>query len=457
MKKILFIQPHKTFIGDHKDAFVRPIPSISAMAILGQLKDYDTYFIDASADDLKNCFPYNEHINLIGMNKKTILKRISEISPDIILMNSSFATEYFVVNWLAEIIKENFDTPIIVGGQQASIRPEWHLESENIGSVIRGEGELIIRKVIEDATEGKLRPVYEQERLANLDQPWEIDKIMLRDDSGKTRYPLSIALRNSAMYLPSEKNSNEPTGVLYFSRGCPYGCKYCSAVTRNGREIRHVSLNRMINHIEESIKLGMSTFVNESDAFGIHPLDISMFEYFGELRRQGKDIDIINTNGFFVRYFFENGKISKRKIRLLKNAGLSVITLAVESFDERYNNGKFKGITHKNIKELVKSLRDEGIKTDVYFIVGFPDQTKEEMQKDMELLRDLYADTFTVRILTLFPGAEYYENALVDGKFTEEEYKKEILKGYGFYETTSEFLNLSKVSLKDIKAIIREK
>lgn len=456
MKKVLFIQPHKTFIGEYRDDFVRPVPSTAAMAILGQLKNYETYFLDAMADNVDNSFAYNGHINMVGISKEEIQDRISEIMPDVILLTSTFAAEYFAVNWLAEAIKEKFRIPIIVGGQQASIRPEWHLETGNIDSIVKGEGELIIRKAIEDSVEGKLQRIYVQERLSDLDQPFEMNKIMLKA-GGKTRYPLSSTLRNPSLYLPEGENIENPTGVLYFSRGCPYGCKYCSAVDRNGRNIRHASLERMVDHIKESLSLGISTFTNGSDAFGIHPLDIRLFEHLGNLRQKGENINLVNTNGFFVRYFFENGELSEDKVKLLKDAGVGVVSLTIDSFNEKYNNNKFKDIDNRNLIGLVEFLRHEKIKTDVYMIVDFPDQTIEEMKKDIRLARGLGADTVTVRALELFPGAQYYEEAIAQCRFTERQYKEEILKGYSFYKVRSELLNLSRVPLNEIKAIVEER
>lgn len=452
MKKVLFIQPHKIIVGKEKDAFVRPMPSLPAMTILGQLKeDYETDFIDATADNLNNVFSYNENIQFLGMGKEEILGKISAINPDVILLTSMFSAEYFVVNWMAKTIKEMFDLPIIVGGHHASLLPKWHLEEGNIDSVIIGEGELIIKNAVSYALSGKLKRIYEGKRLHNLDQPWEIEKVMF-NDQGRARYTVGNTIRNPGLYASNE-NPDNPVGVLYMSRGCPFECPFCNAAGKDGKKLRHMSLEASIRLVEDFERLGASILQNESDAFCLHPNDIKFLEYIAAQREKGIKINLINTNGLFVRYFFPAGDFSKERADLLKNAGLDTISLSIDSFNHEYNNNKLEGISYWQIKEAVGYLKSVGLKIDIYLIVGFPNQTKEEMDKDLELASGLGADILTIRALEILPGTRYYDEAVQQGKLAENQYKEMMGKGYSFYGITKSRLNLSSISLDELKEI----
>jgi len=53
----------------------------------------------------------------------------------------------------------------------------------------------------------------------------------------------------------------------------------------------------------------------------------------------------------------------------LAESGFNVITLSVETYNQRFN-GKidFSRITHANIKSLISSIRKKGMKTETYII-----------------------------------------------------------------------------------------
>jgi coproporphyrinogen III oxidase-like Fe-S oxidoreductase len=79
----------------------------------------------------------------------------------------------------------------------------------------------------------------------------------------------------------------------------------------------------------------------------------------------------------------------------------------------------------------------------------FPEQTEEELRDDIKLVAGLAPciDQTTWRSLTYFPGTHYYDEAIRNGKFTEQEYRALLDKGYSFYKPNPK-LNLSKI--KDI-------
>lgn len=471
MSKLIFIQPHKSvpykilertgkdFLSKNTDGFVRAIPSLPAMTILGALPNYKRYFLDATADNPSNILPYNDNIALIGSNDEEILDRISEINPNYILMTSMFTAEYFSINRLIQLIKNHFDVPIIVGGHHATLRPNWHLEA-GADIISFGEGETNVEEILEALKEkrsfsningiaylknGKLRIQGNSEILKSLDRNWDI-RTVLKDQKGNNRYPLSITIRNPFLYLPKNTDLGDNSGVLYASKGCSYDCEYCDATERDGRKIRHMSLERMIDLTEEFISFGANTLHNESDTFGIHPIDKEYLEWVAEQRKNNRNINLINTNSFFARYFFQNGEFLPKRVDLLKNAGFKTVTVSIESFNEKYNKGKLRGINISQLRDCFSYIKQQNLNLDVYMMYLFPNQTEEELKHDIQNVESLshLVDSTTWRSLMYFPGTRYFNWAIKNHKFTEKEYRKLIDGGLSFYSPSDRF-NFSKI------------
>lgn len=427
------------------------------MTILGTVPDtIERKFIDATADDPFTLIPFNDEVLLVGSPYEKILDSIAQEKPDAILMSSMFTTEYFACNELARRIKEKFSTPIIVGGHQATLRPSWHLDENSIDYVVRGEGEKSVAPLIQfldrekhidevpglsyRTAQGTLVHNPLASPLADLDQDWDLETVLL--DEGRPRYPLRLTTRNPELYLPPEEKQENNTGVLYASRGCAYACRYCNATERDGKKIRHMSLEHMTGLLQSFQSLGANTFHNESDTFGIHPLDR---EFLAKTASLG--INLVNTNAFFLRYFFPKSTFSQKRAQLVKDAGLHTVTISIESFQEKYNNGKWRGVSPGQVKDAVEHMHGMGLKTELYMMYLFPGQTEEEFRRDRQLAEYVgsSADSITWRSLMLFPGTSYYAEALQKGLIDEEAYKQDIRRGWSFYKPNKRY-NLSRIA-----------
>jgi len=457
--RILFIQPHKAvltediergshskFLAETTDSFARVVPSLPAMTILGALPEYEHHFIDATADEPGNIFKYNDKVSLIGLSDDHLLDEISGINPGAILITSMFTAEYYSANRIISMIKRNFDIPVIVGGHHATLRPEWHLEA-GADIIVPGEGETSIKGTIEAIKKGKTaNPQKKQDNTRyDLSTDWDIETVLKRKD-GSNRYPLSAVTRNHRLYLPEKASPGSSTGVLYASRGCPYSCEYCNATERDGKRIRHMPLEKMISLTEKFISLGANTFHNESDTFGIHPFDKEYLKWAAGERMKDREINLANNNSFFARYFFREGRFLPERADLLRDAGFRTITISIESFNEKYNRGKLKGISIPSIRDCFSYIKQQGLNLDIYMMYLFPGQTEEELKQEIRKAEELsmYADAITWRSLTYFPGTEYYDWAIRTGKFTEQEYKEIINQGISFYHVSDRF-NFSRI------------
>ncbi len=205
-------------------------------------------------------------------------------------------------------------------------------------------------------------------------------------------------------------------------------------------------------------KYGVNIFQNQADTFGLHPKDAEFLELLSEYRKEHPNITLVNNNAFFVRIFFDFANGSQIKtgfISLLKDAGFKVLTLAVETFAQRFNRKiDFKQITLEMIRNLIAEIKKAGLKVELYMVYAFPGQTREEIVKDKTAIRELLtvADSVVWRSLTYFPGTEYYRFLMT--KMPESEYREKIANGVGFYNLVEEF-NFSDIPTSELKAIVQ--
>lgn len=235
------------------------------------------------------------------------------------------------------------------------------------------------------------------------------------------------------------------------------GCEYCSSFQREGKKIRHMGGKKLFGQIKLlHEKYGVDVFYNQADAFGLHKEDKIFLELMGKYRKKKPKIVLYNPNAFFLRIFFNNGKINKKFVLLLKKAGFNVITLAIDTFNQRFNSKMdFKKISFRMIKNLCKFIKKQGLKIDIYMMHGFPGETIEELENDIGKANSLkkIVDEISTGFLMVFPGCSYYKKAISEKWFTEEEYKKKIKEGYSFSKLNN-FFNFTKIPAKKLERLI---
>jgi radical SAM superfamily enzyme YgiQ (UPF0313 family) len=178
-----------------------------------------------------------------GYNSKTFIEDISEPDwkelekADVIGISSITSTAPRAFQ-LAEKFRSK-GIPIIMGGPHSTFLPEESLRHSDF--VIRGEGEDTILELIEHFESGKslkeIQGLSYREGDVIIHNP---DRPLIRDlDSGPI--PDLNVVHNW------QKRTVIPIAT---SRGCPFGCKFCSVIQMFGRKYRFKSIDRVIHEIK---------------------------------------------------------------------------------------------------------------------------------------------------------------------------------------------------------------
>ena len=466
-ERILFVAPAKLYpvdVAGNPIQHVRENVSLPALTVLGSLKSegFNVDFIDLSADDYQTQTRVNAHTYRFGLPDEVVVDRIRETKPLALLVTSMFSTEQQMVDDLTSEVKRAYPhLPIVAGGIHATLQPDWTLEQDNIDLVVLGEGEKTIGRLLRqiqvegvDAVKSRGRIVSSNPQLQNLDKPWALDEVLLRQ--GDYRYN-DRSSRRSQIYAHLTQANWVRNFSLYYSRGCPIHCDYCTTSERDGTKVRHMGSERMLRDFRLlHEKYGVQIFYNQADTFGLHIEDVEFLTRVGEYKREHPDFVLNNPNASFVRIFFpksNNYELDEGLLDLFAGAGFNVMTLAVETFNQRYNKKiDFADVPHIKIKDLVSAIHERGMKTELYMMYAFPDQTPEELAHDERIVEALSnVDEVAWQICMVFPGTQYYRRGLKEGWFTEASYRATLREGYFFHHLPEAF-NFSQISASELKA-----
>lgn len=199
---------------------------------------------------------------------------------------------------------------------------------------------------------------------------------------------------------------------LLTTRGCPYPCIYCNTPGLSGKKLRHRNLDFVIEELRFlKNRYGIKRFSIVDDEF---TLDMKYATGFCRRLIDSK-LDLRWDCPVGVRLDSLNPEL----LRVMEQAGCECIAVGIESGSDRIQKLIKKNVTVEKIREKAGMIADcSRIKIIGYFMIGFPDETEEEILETINLATSLplYRANFTIVIA--IPGTELFREAVREGKIT---------------------------------------
>ncbi len=189
------------------------------------------------------------------------------------------------------------------------------------------------------------------------------------------------------------------------SRGCPYGCIFCTTPRMFGRKVRFRQPLLVVDEIEVIYrKYGFSQINVVDDTFTLnHP---HATELCRELIRRNLPIK--------WSIFSRVDTLTAELLDLMREAGCTYMLFGVESGNREVLNNIKKGITPEKVRNGVKLATAAGIGSFASFIMGLPGETPERARETMALAKELserWGTQYGFHYLSPFPGTELSERA----------------------------------------------
>ena len=374
----------------------------------------------------------------IGMNFEEIANSVSQRGYDFVGINSNFTCQTRMAIETARAIRNaSPNIRVYTGGINARALRERFLATGYFDGVCLTEGELSFPKMVEAHFKGKtvegvagVAFVYNGKTKENpVDEtcfPRSLDDLPM---PAWEKLPFDKYEKISSPHGVDVTGTNYRYAPQMTSRGCRFQCVYCHISQEKGRgisgligRIRTHSVDRVIEETETLKKLGVEKIYLEDDSLLAGKK--RMYEIFGILKDRG--LAVANVNGVNLIDFFEkrkNGRwtIDYEFIQLLRNGGFEQMVFPAESgcqrILDRYASGKVN-LDRMDLSKLMREITASGIKAPVNMMLGFPDETEQEMQQSIDLskrLMDSGAPYVTFFIPIPFPGSKLFDIAINEG------------------------------------------
>ncbi len=301
--------------------------------------------------------------------------------------------------------------PVILGGSHPTVLPQQSLNYTLADLAAVGEGELTLLRVL-DAFGGK----------GTTDI---IPSLAYRKNGDIALNPRAELINPiDALPIPDRSFINRAHyfgEVIMTGRGCPFNCAYCASRNIWGRRVRLRSVSSIIQELallrkeaeeEEAestrnpsrgerpgrwvVKVVDDTFtVNRKRT--IQVLDeiimegLNCFEFTGGVRADTLDEEVVDR---------------------MKAANFKRVTLGVESGSPRILKMIRKGETNEDVKRAVRLLRQVGIKSHAFFMIGLPDETPEDIKLSKELILETQPDHVEINMVTPYPGTDIFDKLM---------------------------------------------
>jgi len=225
------------------------------------------------------------------------------------------------------------------------------------------------------------------------------------------------------------------TAPIITTRGCPGMCNFCSAFNVNGRIIRTRSPENVLKEMLLLYnKYDVNKFMFQDNCFtSIKENLIRLCELIIE---EGMEIEWDCVS------YERLDNLTDETLSLMYRAGCRMIHMGVESGSPNVRRVMNKSGSLEEITEKVRIIQRNSIKVCAFFMIGFPEETKQEMKKTIKYAFFLGAELVMFTICFPLPGTQVYS-------YIKEKYKFDRIDWANFDIYTSQY-PISKLSSMEL-------
>jgi anaerobic magnesium-protoporphyrin IX monomethyl ester cyclase len=346
------------------------------------------------------------------------INRVKQEKPDLLAF-SVVTNQWEYAKKLASWIKQDLSLTTICGGVHALVAPEQILDSGVFDYIMRGECEEAFLEFVERMANGQ-----SVDDLQNLGyrKNGRIHVNPVRPLPALEPLPFKDYEVMDFQKLIDVKNG---WVGLMASRGCPFSCTYCFnhkmvATYRADLKcsfsklhyIRRFSVEQMAEEIRYLLKNyeNIRMFIFDDDLF---TFDKSYVKEFCAAYKKITDLPfVVNAH---VRFF------DQECANILADANCRIVKFGVESGSERVRKTILnRHMSNEQIIEAIRHVREAGMHSSVFVIIGFPHEDPEDVFATIRLLARARPGRFRWTYFFPFPGTEAHRISQESGLIDEE-------------------------------------
>ncbi len=337
-----------------------------------------------------------------------LLAYIAQTKPDIVGVTVYSQALRNVKEILDKIREQNPEIITIVGGPHPSAVPGHALKYLNNADYgINGEGEIPLKHLMTILEKRTKNPedvpglIWREKEFIRWNPKIEYDNL---DELGFPAWDLI----NPSRYFDSPDYKGKTTAI-HTSRGCPYGCGFC---VKLGRKLRYHNIERVYEQIKFlNEQYGVVRFIIGDEGFPINPKYVKDFCRY--VIKKGDNFSYVAYCGLRLN------SIDDEMCELMKQANFHrIICFGIEAGSPRVRKLMNKNLSQETIFRGIQILKKHGFKLAGNFILGYPGETKKEMEETIRLALKLKLWTAAFAPFIPLPGSLATNKLIEEGELS---------------------------------------
>ena len=408
--KVLLVHPYVTSFVPNA-TMNEPLGLLSLATYLESTlgSEVDVKILDLFALGYDQCTKRGQKFVTGLFRKDNIIEYANNLHPDVIGITSNFTAYAEDSLEVAKILKNYFgDVPVVLGGAHVTMSAEEVLGDHHyIDYVVRGEGELTFYELINAIkfdgdigsinglsfrnSRGKVISNPDRELVSDINMLPIVDRKYVDMERYKKINSKSLAFTR-----------NQSIATIMTSRGCPFDCIFCSTKVMWRRHWRPRSAENIVKEIEYLVT-----------EYGINEIAIEDDQFVVNKKRVNEICDLIIERQINVTFSIPAGTsiwlVDFELLKKMKEVGFYRLCFPVETGSQKTLKFIRKPIDLAKVKETIKMAHSLGYWTQGNFIIGFPYETKEEIEQTIRFAYDSGLDYVFFFIAKPYAGADMYD------------------------------------------------
>lgn len=388
---ILFTHAYYLSDDPKEQKIMKPYPPLGLLYVSGYLKS-------------KNIS--NDVFDTTFSNQTTQLEFILEKKPKVICIYTNLMTKIEVIKLMKILKTETYNIPkIVLGGPDVTYNVENYLKA-GADFLVIGEGE--------ETTFELYQAIINNSDIHQINGIAFIENNLIIQTKARTKFKelneLPLPNREAISmqkYLETWKNNHGKSSMtISTQRGCPYTCKWCSTAVY-GQSYRR----RPAHLVVEEMKMLKEKYNPDAIWFVDDVFTVShkwLTEFHSEITKKNAIIPF--------ECITRAERLNDEILQLLKEIGCFRIWIGAESGSQKIIDLMDRRVDINHVKKMIQDTNAIGIETGTFVMVGYPEETIEDIDKTIQYLKEAKPTQYTITIAYPIKGTSLYNE--IEDKIT---------------------------------------
>ncbi len=341
-----------------------------------------------------------------GESLEKAVKAARSYGPDVIGL-SLMSFEAPVMTSLSKLLKQALpNTCIVAGGPHPSTFPNDIVNETHIDLFVLGEGEKTFAEIVKRIDRGDPLENIEGTAIEVNGQAQIIPLSSFIENLDTLPFPAWDLIPLEKYFdMPRMGNiyMHKPFMTIFTSRSCPFRCVYCHKIF--GKGFRPRSPDSVFEEVQLLYnRYGIKEFMIMDDCFNLQKK--RAINILSRIAESNMDICLRFPNGMRADI------LDPDVLHALKDAHTFATCVAIETATPRLQKLIKKNLKIDKVFDIIRQTDKLNIMTHGFFMIGFPTETKEEMEATIDFACRSRLHSAAIFRVTPFKGTELHQMAL---------------------------------------------